>query len=110
MAISGAELGELIIKSNPYSTDMEHPVDLPFAGAAFAGGAVPDSKQQFHVEIHDHIENYTSAEWLFRGQSQTIKKALRITYRYPLKDINNSPTGFYATEHLLIGYAGGNGP
>jgi hypothetical protein len=26
-----------------------------------------------------------------------------------LKDIDGKDTGIYATEHLLIGYAGGNG-
>jgi hypothetical protein len=59
--------------------------------------------------VHDHYENYSSAEWSFRGQPQTIKKAVRVTYRYQLKDTGGNATGFYATEHLLIGYAGGNG-
>ncbi len=59
--------------------------------------------------MDDYIANYTSGTWTFRGQPQTIKRALRVTYRYPLKDIGGKYTGFYATEHLLIGYAGGNG-
>jgi len=101
-------LGNLIRMLNPYSTSMEHPADLP--GPATAVGEAPDPKLQFQVEIHDHIANYSSAEWSFRGYPQTIKRALRITYRCPLKDIHDHDTGFYATEHILIGYAGGNGP
>jgi hypothetical protein len=86
---------------------MEHPSDLP---PPAGGTAAPtDPRAQFQVEVHDHYANYSSAEWMFRGQPQTIKKALRITYRYPLLDSGGNSTGFYATEHLLIGYAGGNG-
>jgi hypothetical protein len=99
-------LGELISKLNPYSTVMEHPADMP---PAVEGAAPPDPKIHFQIEVHDHYENYSSAEWSFRGQPQTIKKAVRVTYRYQLKDTGGNATGFYATEHLLIGYAGGNG-
>jgi hypothetical protein len=62
------------------------------------------------LEVHDHFANYTSAEWSFKGAPQTIKRALRITYRYPLLDGLGVPNGLYATEHVLIGFAGGNGP
>jgi hypothetical protein len=62
------------------------------------------------LEVHDLIANYTSAEWTFRGVPQTIKRAIRITYRYELRDAQGNPNGLYATEHVLIGYAGGNGP
>jgi hypothetical protein len=62
------------------------------------------------LEVHDHFANYTSAEWSFKGAPQTIKRALRITYRYPLLDAQGIPNGLYATEHVLIGFAGGNGP
>jgi hypothetical protein len=62
------------------------------------------------LEVHDHFANYTSAEWSFKGAPQTIKRALRITYRYPLLDGLGNPNGLYATEHVLIGFAGGNGP
>jgi len=98
-------LGELISKLNPYSSDMEHPAGIP----PVAGATAPDPKIPFQIEVHDHYENYSSVEWSFRGQSETVKKALRITYRYELKDKQGHGTGFYATEHLLIGYAGGNG-
>jgi hypothetical protein len=114
MPINEKELGTLICKLNPYTTDMDNPTGAP--------PTVPQAEQQdatdqpglsnlekFHVEVDDYISNYTSGTWTFRGQPQTIKRALRVTYRYQLKDIHGDYTGVYATEHLLIGYAGGNG-
>lgn len=63
----------------------------------------------FQVEI----DNY-KGEWTFRGGTEQIKRSLRITYRYEIlvKDLEGHErgTGLYATEHLLIGYTGGNGP
>ena len=131
MPISERELGRMIRVLNPYSTDMDYPPGappvLPQAGqqgstgqtapsAAPQGGTqgatgqpAPSNLEQFQVEIDDYIAYYTSGTWTFRGAPQTIKRALRVTYRYQLKDIDGKYTGFYATEHLLIGYAGGNG-
>jgi hypothetical protein len=53
------------------------------------------------------VDNY-KGEWSFRGNTEQIKRSLRIAYRYPILDACGVPTGLYATEHLLIGYAGGN--
>jgi hypothetical protein len=52
--------------------------------------------------------NYTQEylTWTFKGRPQTVKRALRIRYRYAL---TSDPQGPYATEHLLIGFAGSNG-
>jgi hypothetical protein len=68
-----------------------------------------------HIDlvVDDFIANYSSADWVFRGQPQTVKRALQITYRYQVMDNTKQPPqaipGVYATEHILIGYAGGNG-
>ena len=91
-------LGHLIRVLNPYSTDMDNSCD-----------GAPDSGAEFIVEVDDLYANYSSSRWMFKGNEQIIRKALRITYRYPLLDSGGNPTGLYATEHLLIGYAGGNG-
>ena len=131
MPMNEQELGKLICILNPYSTEMDNPPGAPPVVAQAVqqgatgqaapstvpqegqqgpqGQAAPSNLKQFQVEVDDYIANYTSGTWTFRGQPQTVKRALRITYRYPLKDIHNKDTGFYATEHLLIGYAGGNG-
>lgn len=122
MAIDLNLLGMLIAKLNPYTDEMEPPTAHPpaappqagdaqteAAGAADAEQVLAHGRRQFQIELDDLISNYSSAQWTFRGSPQSIKRALRITYRYQLKDISGHNTGFYATEHLLIGYAGGNG-
>ena len=100
------ELGQLINILNPYSNPtgaagypnpMEFRTNMPPAGP----GQVT---AQFEVEI----DNY-EGEWSFKGVTNKVSRALRITYRYPRVDANNNPNGVWATEHLLIGYAGGNG-
>lgn len=101
--INEQALGHLIRVLNPYSTDMDYTCD------AASGNGPPDPRAQFKVEVDDLYSNYSSTEWMFKGHTQIIRKALRITYRYPLLDSGRNPTGYYATEHLLIGYAGGNG-
>jgi hypothetical protein len=67
---------------------------------------------------NDFTQDYMS--WVFRGQPYKVKRALRISYRYqlppqpdPLNPADHAhpppPTGIFATEHVLVGYAGGNG-
>ena len=95
-------LGRLIRLLNPYSTDMNPGTATP-AGQQASSDA--ESQGQFPVQV----DNY-DAEWTFKGSPYKVTKALRITYRYPLYDKANPPNIIcYATEHLLIGYAGGNG-
>lgn len=102
------DLGLMIRLLNPYSKDMlPHAVDTQAEGAAAQSGqptpegsSPPADLGQYQVEI----DNYEGA-WDFKGNTHKITRALRITYRYPVKD----GQGILATEHLLIGYAGGNG-
>jgi hypothetical protein len=101
------DLGLMIRLLNPYSTDMkQHGEDMRAEGAAAQTaqpapeGSAPLDLSQYQVEI----DNYEGA-WDFKGNTHKITRALRITYRYPVKD----GQGILATEHLLIGYAGGNG-
>lgn len=97
------DLGLMIRLLNPYSTDMQQQIgDTPTEGAAAqaAPEGPPSDLGQYQVEI----DNYEGA-WDFKGNTHKITRALRITYRYPVK----GGQGILATEHLLIGYAGGNG-
>ncbi len=55
---------------------------------------------------NDYRQEYMN--WTFRGQSYAVKRALLIPYRYEIT-LNEVGTGIYATDHVLIGYAGGNG-
>jgi len=56
---------------------------------------------------NDYRQEYMT--WIFRGQPHAVKRALRVTYRYELTDRQGVGTGVFATEHVLIGYAGSNG-
>ena len=67
---------------------------------------------------NDFRQDYMT--WVFRGQPYAVKRALRISYRFQLPPSPDPlhpwdyahpplPTGVFATEHVLIGYAGGNG-
>jgi hypothetical protein len=81
-----------------------HQTGRPAArGSQAPAGPTTPTAANFQVEI----DNY-KGEWSFRGNVEQIKKSLRITYRYPVLDACGNGTGMYATEHLLIGYAGGN--
>jgi hypothetical protein len=108
-----ADFFDLIKQLNPYSKTMEFG-HLPAPGLT-AGGT---SGNATAANIQVQIDNY-KGEWSFRGGIEQIKRSLRVTYRYPILatdengDViyeNGHPkeTGLYATEHLLIGYAGGN--
>lgn len=108
MPIDERELGMLIRVLNPYSTHMEHSAGPVRVGALTPPPSEAPDLGRFHVELDDYSANYSTGTWTFRGAPQTIKKAIRIAYRYPVMDADNRPTGVYATEHLLIGYAGSN--
>ena len=96
------QLGRLIRLLNPYSTDMKHGADTS-TPAGQPASSEAESQGQFPVQV----DNY-EGEWTFKGGEYTVTKSLRITYRYPLYDKDKNLI-CYATEHLLIGYAGGNG-
>jgi hypothetical protein len=60
-----------------------------------------------NLEIdNDYKQSYMN--WTFRGNPYAVKRALLIQYRYELSN-SGGPTGIFATDHVLIGYAGGNG-
>ncbi len=85
------DLGTLIRMCNPYGRGRP--------GTMHIGPGAPQVQ----------VENY-SGEWLFRGQSYRVNRALLIPYRCPLSDKDGNFLPVFATQHLLIGYAGGNGP
>jgi hypothetical protein len=58
------------------------------------------------VEI-EVVNNY-GAKWSLKGQSFSVKTAVRIPYRFPV--FKNGKLAYWQTENLLIGYAGGEGP
>jgi hypothetical protein len=105
------DLGLMIRLLNPYSTDMVMPPagESPTTGAAArpaatSGTSAPATPETDLGQYQVEIDNYEGV-WDFKGNTHKITRALRITYRYPVKDGH----GILATEHLLVGYAGGNG-
>ena len=102
------DLGLMIRLLNPYSKDMNQPTeDMQAEGAAAPATQTPPEASPAASDLSKYfveIDNYEGA-WDFKGNTHKITRALRITYRYPVKD----GEGILATEHLLIGYAGGNG-
>ena len=109
MAWKDSELGLLIRLLNPYSTTM-HPSgeDIPIAAAqgeqaqqeAQEDAGAPANLRKYHVEVDTY-----DGSWDFKLQTYRVTRSLKITYRYERDDA----PGVFATEHLLVGYAGGNG-
>jgi hypothetical protein len=108
-------LGRLIELMNPYAnpTCVQHdeqrmqylsreslPTEVPTPPTTRSGRVA-----QFEVEL----DNY-EADWTIRGQTFRITRALRIPYRYQVRNGRTGETnGVWATEWLFIGYGGGNG-
>ena len=77
------DLGELILKANPYKLK---PSDSAPSG--------------FELMLDDTEKENYSATWSFRGNSLRIAKAIRVSYCF--KDAD----GVEIKEALLIGYEG----
>jgi len=105
------DLGTLIRMCNPYGGGgpgtMHIGHNAPPSVTELASMAAPETEDlsQFEVEV----DNY-DGDWAFMGMSHRVTRALKIKYRYPLRDRDHNPTGIYGTQYLLIGYIGGNGP
>jgi hypothetical protein len=105
------DLGTLIRMCNPYGGGgpgtMHIGPSAPPTVAELQAAAAPEPEDLGRYEIE--VDNY-DGEWTFMGMSHRVTRALRIKYRFPLRDTDGNPTGVYATQYLLVGYAGGNGP
>jgi len=91
------DLGTLIRMLNPYTDGGEG--SMSFASAS--GDTTDLTKIRLEVEEYE-------GHWIFKGQDQRVKKAIRIEYRYPV-DGPAGEAGVLATEYLLIGYLGAGG-
>lgn len=110
-----AALGELICRLNPYTRlkdantgeetgDMEVGM-LPPASQVYNPGDPNSTIACMGIEAE---RNY-NATWTFKGQTQNVKAAFRIPYRFQVKN-GAGAVKYWQTEYLLIGYAGGDGP
>ena len=110
-------IGRLIELMNPYSNPncephTERRMDLVGqpspSGAPRGERGKPPSLDQLVAQIEVEVDNY-EAEWTIRGQTYKVTRALRIPYRYEVRNKEGNKNGVWATEWLLIGYGGANG-
>jgi hypothetical protein len=108
-------LGELICRLNPYT-------ELPFDKTNNmqtgkmevgtlpkpTGNYVTDPQTDTIACIEIEVEKNYKAQWTFKGQTQSVKAAFRIPYRFQVKD-KAGKTLYWQTEYLLVGYAGSEG-
>lgn len=104
-----ADIGQLIMKLNPYTmkAGQNGQMDIYTSNPAPAsGGAANGTIPQVQLQIDDY-----GNEWTFGGQPQRVKRAIRILYRYPILDPANpqGPPLGWAQDYLLIGYQGSGG-
>jgi hypothetical protein len=106
------DLGTLIRLLNPYADTMHlSTAEPPNAEGvqALIAGAQPTAPSDILVEAETRQVEYLS--WQFKDLPRRVKKAIRVTYRHPVRK-DNAPDGAilcWVTEHLLIGYEGSNG-
>ena len=126
LATIGTDLTNLGTAISTYSAALANPATPP-AQLALDLADVNQWEDQLNTDLgisdiplridNDNKQDYMT--WVFRAQPYAVKRALRITYRYQLPPpvpvpqtppiLPFPPTGIFATEHVLIGYAGGNG-
>ena len=117
------DLGALIIKMNPYAGGLMEPhTFLPApppppppsspTGATGAAPTPPTTTPAAHPPdatcIWMEMDKYRTGDWAFKGQPRRIDTALRIAYRWPMKDKQGNFI-CWITDYLLIGYEGSNG-
>jgi hypothetical protein len=94
--------------ANAFQAAVAAPNDAALQTKVDQAEVAADGKMSLaHIDIgvdNDYQQEYLT--WTFKGRPQKVKRALRIRYRYAL---TKNPQGPYATEHLLIGFAGSNG-
>ena len=114
------DLGALIIKMNPYAGGTMEPhtflaAQPPPAAATGATGATPSQASPTPAAhppdatcIWMEMDKYGTGDWAFKGQPRRIDTALRIAYRWAMKDKQGNFI-CWITDYLLIGYEGSNG-
>jgi|SRR5271169_5322510 len=105
-------LGKLIVSLNPYTNaalrTMHFGNGAPKANAQAAQDAAAkiNGAVQFELEV---VDNYAEV-WGFKGEPQKVNKAVRIKYRWPKLDANDSTKILYwVTDYLLVGFEGTGG-
>lgn len=106
-------LGRILELMNPYSNPgcephKEQRMQYVSRHTLPTAAQDPTSLEERVSQLEVEIDNY-EAEWTVRGQVYKVTRALRIPYRYEVRNKDGKKNGVWATEWLLIGYGGGNG-
>ena len=101
-----AMLSELICRLNPY-TERTDPANGTTSGEMDirVGPAHGDDACS---EIQLEIDAKYASDWTFKGAPHRINTAVRIKYRYPVKDRHGAPL-YWVEDYLLLGYEGAGG-
>lgn len=100
-----SDLGTLIRMLNPHTDGAEGTMQfapLVTSQPPTAPSVDPADLAQIRLEIDDG-----PGAWSFKTSSQRVQRAVKIEYRYPLRDRYGNKNGLFATDYLFIGYANG---
>jgi len=93
---AAADLGELILKMNPYTNSQIKNTNRSTGEMEIIGANAVE------------MEGPYAQEWTFKGHPQRVGMAVRIKYRYPVRN-EGSETLFWVEDYLLIGFQGSMG-
>lgn len=111
------DLGALIIKMNPYAggtmephtfLSAQPPPAPPTGATPNPASSTPAAQPPDATCIWMEMDKYGTGDWAFKGQPRRIDTALRIAYRWAMKDKQGNFI-CWITDYLLIGYEGSNG-
>lgn len=108
-------LGDLVCRLNPYTNlDFDSTTNMATGPMEVVTqprptGYTPAPGDETIACMSVEAERNYNATWTFKGQTQHVKAAFRIPYRFQVKD-KDGKVKYWQTEYLLIGYAGGDGP
>jgi len=78
-------------------------MDIYLGPPVAAGGTAGLANVQVEVDTRYH------SDWAFKGEPQTVSKAIRLKYRYPVLDAPGGTVLYWIVDYLLIGYEGSAG-
>jgi len=93
---AAADLGELILKMNPYTNSQIKDTNRSTGEMEIIGANAVE------------MEGPYAQEWTFKGHPQRVGTAVRIKYKYPVRN-EGSEILFWVEDYLLIGFQGSMG-
>jgi hypothetical protein len=102
-------LGELICRLNPYTrrTDPDSGKTTGDMDVLLAPDSLGDPKNPY-AKVQMEVDTKYPGTWSFKGQAQTVNTAVRIRYRYPVKN-KDGKFMYWVDDYLLLGYEGSGG-